>query len=79
MNATLTELNQVFSQVFHKQDLVISEMSSASSIEGWDSLTHIELIAAIEKHFSMRFSFNEIMAFQNVGDIVSCIDRHLKR
>jgi acyl carrier protein len=79
MNVTLTELNEVFSKVFRRPDLMIGKESSASSVEGWDSLTHIELIAAIEKHFGIQFNFNEIMGFQNVGDILTCIDRHLKR
>jgi acyl carrier protein len=79
MNDILNRLNAVFCQVFRRPGLQITPASDASSINGWDSLTHIELIAAIELSFSISFSFNEVMGFNNVGDIVNCIDAHLKK
>jgi len=76
MDPILIELNQVFCKVFRRKELVISPVSNAGSIDGWDSLTHMELITEIEKHFQLNFSFNEIMAFRNAGDIVACIEKH---
>ena len=78
MSSALNELNGLFRKVFGQEDLVISPLSDAASVPGWDSLTHVELIRAIEEHFSIVFTFNEMMAFRNVGDILSCIEKHLK-
>jgi acyl carrier protein len=78
MSPILTELNLVFCSVFRRTDLVITPVSDAHSVAGWDSLTHMELISETEKHFGLNFSFNEIMSFRNVGDIIECIEKHRK-
>ncbi len=74
----LDELNKVFCRVFHTKDLVITLHSDASSLDGWDSLTHVALISETEKHFKITFSFNEMMQFRNVGDLVKAIEKHLQ-
>ena len=79
MDDTLNILNAVFCQVFRRPGMLITASSDASSVNGWDSLTHIELIAAIELRFGLSFSFNEVLGFRTAGDILKCIDAHLKR
>jgi acyl carrier protein len=79
MDDTLRILNAVFCQVFRNPELQITASSDASSIQGWDSLTHIELITSIELRFGLSFSFNEVLGFRNVGDMLKCIDAHLKK
>jgi len=38
-----------------------------------DSLTHLELIVSVENEFNIKFSFNEVMQFNNVGDMLKII------
>jgi acyl carrier protein len=66
-------LQQVFRKVFNDADLIIDQNTSAKDIDIWDSLTHMELIAAIEEEFSIRFSFDEVMRFHTVGDLMRSI------
>lgn len=42
-------------------------------VDGWDSLTHMQIIAQIEKHFGVRFNFREVIKFKNVGDLCSAL------
>jgi acyl carrier protein len=70
----LTELNGVFRQIFGKGTPVITRSTTADDIEDWDSLTHMMLIAAVEKKFGVKFSFNELPQLQNVGDMVDSIE-----
>jgi acyl carrier protein len=46
---------------------------TAFDIPGWDSLTHIKIILAIEKHFAVKFRASEVVALQNVGDLYNKI------
>jgi acyl carrier protein len=69
----LTELNTIFQSVFRDTSLKVVPATTADDIRGWDSLTHMNLIAEIEKHFSCEFRFDEVMDFQNVGDMVESI------
>ena len=72
---TINKLQEVFRKVFEKKDLIISAHSSAKDIKNWDSLTHLELIAAVEEAFDVRFSFAEVMLFSTVGDMIQAIEK----
>ena len=71
------KLNKVFAEVFDDDTLIVTEETSSSDIEEWDSLTHLTLIATIEEEFSIQFSMSEIAGFKNVGEMMTAIERHL--
>jgi len=73
-----SNLTTIFRKVFLNKNISINTFTTASDIAGWDSLTHIELIAEIEDFFKIRFSFNEVVSFKNIGDIIDCITKHLE-
>lgn len=73
----LTDLNTIVSEVLDIDDLAITEETTAKDVEGWDSISYIEIVAAIEKHFSVKFKLLELEEFQNIGDIVSGIKSKL--
>jgi acyl carrier protein len=66
-------LAQIFEDVFDEDAMNITPELSAKDVDGWDSLTHIRLILAIEKAFKIKFSTSEIGKLQNVGDLVTLI------
>ena len=41
-------LNEVFRDVFDEEDITVDEGTTAEDIDGWDSLEHINLMAAVE-------------------------------
>ncbi len=73
----LSQISLVFSDVLNRKDLVLSEISNARDVEEWDSLTHIQLVIAMEKHFKVRFTMQEIQNWKNIGEIIHCISNHL--
>lgn len=75
--AILEKLNGVFTDVLDNDDIVISDSSTANDIEEWDSLTHIQLVVAIEKSFKVKFTTYEIQTWKNVGDMVNSIQAKL--
>jgi acyl carrier protein len=75
MAEILTDLTQVFRRVFRQPDLVIDANTTSADIPRWDSLTHMHLIAEIEKHFTIRLTFDEVSGLENVGDMIRIISR----
>jgi acyl carrier protein len=45
----------------------------AEDIEGWDSITHIKILSALEKAFSIEFSVSELLEMENIGALYSLI------
>lgn len=43
--------------------------TTAKDVEGWDSLTHMKIINAIQKEFGLKFTMGELRGFSCVGKI----------
>ena len=69
----LEKLLPIFRNVFDDDELLIDETTTASDVDGWDSLAHIRLIVAIEKSFNLHFSAAEISDVENVGQMAELI------
>lgn len=69
LEKVLKQFNDIFIDVLDEEDIVLTVESSADDIDDWDSLTHIQLVVAIEKHFGVRFTSSEIDQYKNVGDM----------
>ena len=73
----LQEVSEIFKDILDDEGVKVVETSTADDIEEWDSLTHIQLVVAIEKHFKIRFTAAEINSFQNVGEMCTGIQKKL--
>ena len=72
-NEILKQVNLIFIDTLDEEDVVIDETTTANDVDEWDSLTHIQLVVAIEKHFKIRFTAKEIQSWNNVGEMLNCI------
>ena len=71
---TLKRLNAIFREVFDDDTLLVGPETTANDVDGWDSLSHINLIVAVEAEFNIRFSQKELLTFKNVGDLLKSIE-----
>lgn len=71
------QLNQVFQMVFDDNSIQIRPEMTADDIEGWDSLSHVNLIVAVESAFSIEFGQREILSLKNIGDLLLSIEKKL--
>jgi acyl carrier protein len=69
----LQQIQEIFRDVLDDEEIVLTESATAEDVEGWDSLTHIQLIVAIEKRFKIKFTSKEILSWKNVGELVDCL------
>lgn len=69
----LNQVQDIFRDILDNEDIVLANETTANDIEEWDSLSHIQLIVAIEKHFKIKFTSMEMLSWKNVGEMVDCI------
>lgn len=76
---SLDELTPVFRQVFDDSSIVITRNSTADDIDDWDSLTHMNLVIAVELGFKIKFALGELQSLKNVGDMLDLINKKIAR
>ena len=74
----LKEVNEIFIDILDDETLVLKDNTTANDVDDWDSLNHIQLVVAMEKHFKIRFTSREIQSWNNVGEIINSIYSKLK-
>jgi acyl carrier protein len=67
------KLNRIFCEVFDDDDIRITPEMTANDVDGWDSLSHVNLIVAVESKFKITFSQKELLTFKNVGGLLDSI------
>lgn len=73
----LKQVNAIFIDVLDEESIILTSKTTAEDIDEWDSLTHIQLIVAIEKCFKIRFSSAEIRNWKNVGELCDALNNRI--
>ena len=63
------QLKNTMAIVFRLHVDEINEFTSMDDVESWDSLTHLNLVSAIEEEFNVTFSDSETVDLLNYGII----------
>ena len=71
----LHRIRRIVANTLGPFDMEISESTMASQVDGWDSLTHVQIVVAIESEFNVRLSSSEIAQLENVGSLVDIVCR----
>jgi acyl carrier protein len=66
-------LNEIFSDVFLRDDIELRPDLSAKDVAGWDSFKQIDIILAVEEKYGIKFNTRELDSLHNVGDLVRVI------
>lgn len=70
-------LTGLFRDIFYDDDLVLHDEMTANDIEAWTSLTHINLILAVEEAFEIKIRSNEIEKLTNVKALIDLLESKL--
>lgn len=75
----IDELTPVFREVFDDDSIVLTNQTTADDIDAWDSLSHMNLIMAVELKFKVKFALGELQALKNVGELAVLVERKRKK
>ena len=73
LKVVISQFNEIFIDVLDEDDIVLTEATTADDIDEWDSLTHVQLIVAIEKHFKVKFTVSELEQYKDVGAMCKAV------
>ena len=70
-----SRLTPIFRDVFDDEALVVSDGMTAEDVPAWDSLSHLNMIVAVEKAFGVKFSVRDVRSLKNVGELIDMISK----
>ena len=73
----LKRVEEIFREELELDDLVLTNETTADDVEEWDSLSHVQLVAAMEEAFGIEFKSREILSWENIGDLIDSIEKKL--
>ena len=65
----MKKVDKIFKILFKISQEKIYDDATMNDIPGWDSLTHMDLIAAIEEEFAIVLDGDEIAEMTSIGNI----------
>jgi acyl carrier protein len=74
----LIKIKKIMCEVFRISDEKIFDNSRMQDIDGWDSMTHMELILRFEKEFEIMISGDDIAEMNSLESIISIINKYTK-
>jgi acyl carrier protein len=75
----LSDIQQIFRKVMKDPLLEVNYHTNMDQLESWDSLTHVILIDAIEKHYTIQFNLKDLLNINDVDAICNSILGKLER
>jgi acyl carrier protein len=69
------KITETFRDVLGDPKLELKDELTAQEVEGWDSISHINLIVALETRFKVKLTTGEVSKLKNVGDLVALLKR----
>jgi acyl carrier protein len=67
-------LKRIILKSLQLEDFDMQDDTTANMVPGWDSLSHVRVIIAIEESYGIRFKTLEIIRLKNVGQLQRLID-----
>lgn len=73
------ELKNVILKQLNLDEFEINDETIAPDVPGWDSLSHVNIIVAVEEHFKVKFKSMEVLKLKNVSDLQKLVDLKLNK
>jgi acyl carrier protein len=74
MSIISEKLRRVIMTELGLKSFSVNEATTARDIPGWDSLSHVRIMIAVEREFGIRFSIREVMALATIQDLQQLVE-----
>jgi len=75
----LAKVREAFKAAFDTDPQLVSMVTNASDIPGWDSMGHLSLASNLEETFGINLDVDELMEMESVREIVRIIEAKLPK
>jgi len=69
----IEQLMAVLAETFDNDDIVYHDDLTARDVDGWDSLSKIRFMVAIEESFGVTLTIAQWESFERLGDLVDSL------
>lgn len=73
----VVKMTEIFRHVFEDENLVLSDDMTPDTVENWASLTHMQMVTALQESFGVKFSIRDQLRLMKVYDIISLLQEKL--
>jgi acyl carrier protein len=77
MESVLERVQKAFNSTFELDGRPITLDTAPGDISAWDSMGHVALASGLEQEFKVTFDVDELMAMENVREIVKILNGKL--
>lgn len=63
----------VMRDVFDEDNIQYDDNLAVGDVSGWDSLSHVRFLRAVEKQFGVYFTSREVDVLKSAGDVLNAI------
>lgn len=78
-NEIVDALQRIFREILLDEELVLTEGLAIDSIEEWNSLNNMQMMAEIEQEYGVKFGLRDIVSWQTIGDMVTSFQNKLQQ
>ncbi len=75
----LDEVATIFKELLDDETLAITPEFSRDDNPAWDSMTHLNIIFALEMKFGIKFGVADVEAIRSVADIIRLVQEKTSR
>jgi acyl carrier protein len=69
-------VEEAMARVFGVDAAVLDDASSPETVEGWDSMGHLNLVAALEQDFNVSIDISDVMEMVSIKKIREILQRY---
>ena len=74
----LEEVKSIIAENLKVDVSALSEDTAIGDLPEWDSIHHLQIVAAIEQKYGFQFEPDVLMDLEDVSDIVNAVEKRIK-